>query len=293
MAKITRKSAKIFAEGANAAIGGIAQFGSLAAGTPNYSKDPDVIQQLGQYAQGWSAAVLGTKSPAMEDRNAIDYLLSYQIAYLLQRGIPEWLDTETYYQGSFVSKSAGALYVSKVDNNTNHDPATDTSETYWMKFPTPAEVASTYVKKAGDTMTGALTVQANISSTGSISASTVSASTSMTTVTPGSSSDDTTVPTTAWVKSRLGELNMLGRMDYSSAVATTVGSGSSKYTCPSKGYIFIINIPSGIGYFTVNNSRISSSQGPSGFSVEFFPVSEADQVAYTLNTATITFVPEL
>lgn len=140
MAKLQRKSAKLFAEDATAAAGGLAQFGSLAAGTPNYSTDPDVIQALQAYKDGWSSAVLGTKSPALEDRNALDYLLSYQQAYIMQRGIPEWLDTETYYQGSFASKSDGSLYVSKVDNNTGHDPELDTTETYWLKFPTPAEL---------------------------------------------------------------------------------------------------------------------------------------------------------
>ena len=159
MAKLQRKSAKLFAEDATAAAGGLAQFGSLAAGTPNYSTDPDVIQALQAYKDGWSSAVLGTKSPALEDRNALDYLLSYQQAYIMQRGIPEWLDTETYYQGSFASKSDGSLYVSKVDNNTGNDPALDTTETYWIAFPTPADMGR-YVLKTGDTMSGSLTFSA-------------------------------------------------------------------------------------------------------------------------------------
>lgn len=142
MPKLQRKSAKLFAEDAAADVGGIGQFGSLAAGNVNYSKDPDVIQALPAFKNGWSSAVTGNKSPAIEDRNALDYLLSYQQAYIMQRGVPEWIDTETYYEGSFVSKSDGKMYVSKIDNNTNHDPDTDISETYWLKFPTPAEVAS-------------------------------------------------------------------------------------------------------------------------------------------------------
>lgn len=158
MEKLQRKSAKLFAEDAAAAAGGISQFGSLAEGTPNYSTDPDVIQALDAYKEGWSSAVLGTKSPALEDRNALDYLLSYQQAYIMQRGIPEYLDTETYYQGSFASKADGKLYVSKVDNNTGHDPELDTAETYWMKFPTPQELAAK-VSKAGDTMSGRLVIQ--------------------------------------------------------------------------------------------------------------------------------------
>jgi hypothetical protein len=131
MPKLARKSAKLFAENATAAAGGIAQFGSLAAGTPNYSKDPDVIQGLQQYSDGWSAAVLGTKSPALEDRNALDYLLSYQQAYIMQHGVPEWLSTETYYEHSYVVDSNGELRVSVIDNNTGHDPAQDNGGSYW------------------------------------------------------------------------------------------------------------------------------------------------------------------
>lgn len=171
MAKLQRKSAKVFAENASASEGGIAQFGSLAAGNPNFSKDVDVIQALQAYKNGWTSAVTGNKSPALEDRNALDYLLSYQQAYLMQRGVPEWLDTETYYVGSFVSLDNGRMYVSKVNNNINNNPGTDTSETYWMAFPTPQELRdglALKVAKAGDTMTGDLVVQANISATGTI-----------------------------------------------------------------------------------------------------------------------------
>lgn len=141
MSKLQRKSAKLFAENASAGIGGVAQFGSLAAGAPNYSKDVDIIQALDAFKNGWSSAVTGNKSPAIEDRNALDYLLSYQQAYIMQMGIPEWLSTETYYQGSFASLSDGRLFVSKVNNNTNQNPDTDTTETYWIKFPTPYELS--------------------------------------------------------------------------------------------------------------------------------------------------------
>ena len=131
MPKLQRKSAKLFAKNATAAAGGIAQFGSLAAGAPVYSTDPDTIQALSQYDDGWSAAVLGTKSPALEDRNALDYLLSYQQAYIMQHGVPEWLDTETYYENSYVVDSDGYLRVSLSDNNTGNDPADDPGGTYW------------------------------------------------------------------------------------------------------------------------------------------------------------------
>lgn len=140
MAKIARKSAKIFAENAIAGVGGVSQFGSLATGNINYSKDVDVIQALQAYQQGWSSAVLGNKSPTIEDRNALDYLLSYQQAYIMQRGVPEWLASETYYTGSFVSLDNGRMYVSTTDDNTGNNPATDTVN--WLAFPTPADLAA-------------------------------------------------------------------------------------------------------------------------------------------------------
>lgn len=131
MAKLQRKSAKLFAENANAGIGGVAQFGSLADGNPNYSKDVDVIQALDAYKNGWSDAVVGNKSPAIEDRNALDYLLSYQQAYIMQHGIPEWITTETYYKDCFVVDSNGELRVSVIDNNTGHNPIEDEGGQYW------------------------------------------------------------------------------------------------------------------------------------------------------------------
>lgn len=294
MAKLQRKTAKLFAEDANAAIGGLAQFGSLASGTPNYSTDPDVIQALDAYKKGWSAAVLGTKSPAMEDRNALDYLLSYQQAYIMQRGIPEYLDTETYYQGSFVSKADGALYVSKIDNNTGHDPALDSTETYWMKFPTPAEVAANYVAKAGDTMTGALTVQANISSTGNITAGT-----SMTTVTPASNSDDTTVPTTSWVRSLISgaTANIMKNINTNAGVTATINENNRTYTTPSRGWICV----SGdlIDYVDIGGQTVligARSSGGSGGSLSM-PVNSGTSI-YTDTTiqyasVTVVFYPEV
>lgn len=132
MPKIQRKSAKIFAEQAQAGVGGVGQFGSLAAGAPQYSKDVDVIQALDAYKNGWSDAVVGNKSPAIEDRNALDYLLSYQQAYIMQQGVPEWLSTETYYKNCYVVDSNGQLRYSLTDNNSNHNPVDDNlGQLYW------------------------------------------------------------------------------------------------------------------------------------------------------------------
>lgn len=122
MAKIVRKAAKIF--GQDSGIDQISQFGSLAAAAPVFSTDPDVIQALQNYLDGWFAGVVGANSPAIEDMNALCYLFAYQIAYLLQAGVPEWDSGTTYFVGGIVSNS-GVLYVSLVNDNVS--PLTDIS----------------------------------------------------------------------------------------------------------------------------------------------------------------------
>lgn len=118
MARLARFKQLIF--GSTAGAGEIAEFGSKAAGSPNtYSGStatPTLIQALAEYLDGWSAAVLGSYSPAVEDMNALFFLLSYQLTYLFEEGIAEYDATTTYYTGSLV-QSAGVSYVSLVDSN--------------------------------------------------------------------------------------------------------------------------------------------------------------------------------
>lgn len=118
MAKIARKTQKIF--GSTSTTNQIAEFGSLAAGTPAFTTDPVTIQALSQYLSGWFAAVIGGNSPAMEDMNAICYLYAYQLAYIFQAGIPEWDAGTTYFIGSVVSDGLGTNYKSITDNNLNN-----------------------------------------------------------------------------------------------------------------------------------------------------------------------------
>lgn len=117
MAKILRKAAVLF--GASAGVDEIAVFGSLAAAAPAFSTDPDDIQSLSQYTTGWFSAILGLSNPALEDMNALDFLFSYQIAYIMQSGIPEYNATTVYYINSMVS-SGGKIYISLTDANTGN-----------------------------------------------------------------------------------------------------------------------------------------------------------------------------
>ncbi len=118
MAKIVRKNALIFGENAGALE--IGKFGSLAAGSVAYSTDPDDIQGLSEYLDGWFAAIVGSNSPAIEDMNALCYLYAYQIAYVMQAGVAEYNADAIYYIGSLVNDGTGILYVSLTNANTNN-----------------------------------------------------------------------------------------------------------------------------------------------------------------------------
>lgn len=149
MAKIDRKTQKVFASSAPSTE--IGKFGSLAAGSPTTSTDPDVIQALSNYLGGWFDAVVGSNSPAIEDMNGLCYLFAYQLAYIFQAGIAEWDSGTTYYIGS-LANSAGKIYVSLVDDNLNN-AVTDTtkwrSSDYAATTVDPAG-ASPYTLAAGD-----------------------------------------------------------------------------------------------------------------------------------------------
>lgn len=118
MAKITRAIQKIF--GSTAGADEIAQFGSLAASAPAFTTSPTVIQALSNYLDGWFGAVLGENSPAIEDMNALFYLITYQLSYLMQTGIAEWNAATTYYIGSVVNDGTGLFLISLTDGNLNN-----------------------------------------------------------------------------------------------------------------------------------------------------------------------------
>ena len=129
MAKILRSEQKIFGDNV-VATDNIAQFGSLKAGTPLFSKDPAVIQALNAYLEGWKSAVVNNNAPALQDSNALNYLWSYQLAYLFQQGIPEWNSGTEYHLGSFV-QDGGVIYKSIQNTNENH-AVTDVA--WWQPF---------------------------------------------------------------------------------------------------------------------------------------------------------------
>lgn len=128
MSRITRKQQKIFAS--DASNNGV--FGSLQANDPTYSQDPDAIQGRTAYADGWDSATYSAeKLPPLEEFQALQYLFSRQIAYILQEGVAEWNTSTTYYKGALVkaiqSDGSFVLYASLVDNNTGNQ-VTDTTK---------------------------------------------------------------------------------------------------------------------------------------------------------------------
>lgn len=123
MSKIVRKISKIF--GSAAATGEVKQFGSLAEAAPANSTDPTVIQALSRWVGGWYDAVLGGNAPTIQDRNAVDFVNSYQISYLLQQGIAEYEVGTDYHIDSFCS-FGGSIYKSIANDNTGNPVSDDT-----------------------------------------------------------------------------------------------------------------------------------------------------------------------
>jgi len=130
MTAIARKTQQIFALNNGVATNVVAEFGSLKAGAAVYSQDPAVVQSLAAWTNGWASAVINNNAPAIQDLNALFYVLTYQLAYLFQKGIPEWDAGTTYYIGSVVTDGAGTIFVSVADSNTT----ALTDATKWLNF---------------------------------------------------------------------------------------------------------------------------------------------------------------
>ena len=118
MATLTRKTQKVFAGNANGDM--LAVMGTMQTGNPVYSADVEALQNNAAYTKGWSDAILNDKAPYMEEMNGVQYGFGYQIAYLLQEGIPEY-DTGTNYSDTSIVKVVEdnnlVLYHSLIDNN--------------------------------------------------------------------------------------------------------------------------------------------------------------------------------
>lgn len=128
---LTRQTQKVF--GSNANANQLAVFGTMKTGTPVYSTNLATLQST-DYTKGWSEAILNDKAPYMEEMNAVQYGLSYQIAYMLQEGAFAY-DANTTYSSTSIVKAFenGKMYFyhSLVDNNTGHALS---DSVYWEKI---------------------------------------------------------------------------------------------------------------------------------------------------------------
>jgi hypothetical protein len=131
MAKIVRKTQKIFGSAAGAT--GITKYGTPAGGTSEFSTDLDEIQTA-DWLTGWAAAALaGDEIPTLQDFNAIHFVATTQIAYILQEGIPEYDTGTEYHVNSIVKKTASyELYGSKVTPNLGNALPAQVDDANWQ-----------------------------------------------------------------------------------------------------------------------------------------------------------------
>jgi hypothetical protein len=157
MAKLTRKSNTVF--GLLGITNDFGVFGSKKAEDPVKSMDIELIQSLDAWDKGWNEAIVdANKAPYLEDMNGAMLVMSYQLGYILQEGIPEWDDGTTYYQKSIVKKTGTyELYGSKTDTNMNNALPSKADNTNWKYLADLADIipdASIVEAKIG---TGAVT----------------------------------------------------------------------------------------------------------------------------------------
>jgi hypothetical protein len=126
--KLSRVTQYIF--GSSAGSDEISQFGSLAAGSPEFTTNLATIQSLSQYLEGWFAGVISGNSPAIEDMNALFYLTTTQLSYLFQEGIPEYDSNTVYYQYS-VCQTSGTLYQATYGSASGFSGIQPPNGSYW------------------------------------------------------------------------------------------------------------------------------------------------------------------
>lgn len=130
MPRLARKNIKVFA--GSATNNGV--FGSLQANNPTTTSDVEQLQSLSAWGEGWNAATETSEElPPLEEIQGVEYVTTYQQAYIMQEGIPEWAATVTYYKGSLtkeVTSKGFRVYNSLTDNNTGN-LLSDTSN--WKK----------------------------------------------------------------------------------------------------------------------------------------------------------------
>ena len=157
MSKITRYNGNLKAFASEATGTERTIFGDTAQSD---TLDANITMDL---LRGWG--VIGVASnPTKQHFNGLAFTLGQLIAYLHQRGVPEWNSAQEYYQGSVVTTLVG-IYRLKSGGVGSSDPDTD-GGVNWELIPTQAKVdakadkATTYTETEVDGLLDAKADQA-------------------------------------------------------------------------------------------------------------------------------------
>ncbi len=154
MARQARVTQKIFAS--SASNNGV--FGSGQAGTKLTTTSLSTIMSLPAWAQGWLDAIMGSsKFPPLEEIQALTYVQTSQLFYLLQQGIPEYDSGTEYYVNNIVIQAGTfKLYGSLTNANIGH-AVTDAAN--WQFLGDLANLSNPASFYSGGTSTGSANAQ--------------------------------------------------------------------------------------------------------------------------------------
>lgn len=221
MARLTRKNIKVFAGSSN--NNGI--FGSLQANNPVLTNDVEQIQSLTAWEEGWeSATETSEELPPIEEMNSISYVTTYEQAYIMQEGMPEWSANVTFYKGSLtkeVTSSGFRIYCSLTDNNLGN-LLSDTSN--WKKIMDSDDLYafdSNVVKLTGNQTIGGIKTF----------------NSSPVIPTPDVSDNSTNAATTAYVRSLLSAIYPIGSVFIGTTSTCPLASFFGTWTLKSTGIV--------------------------------------------------------
>ena len=139
MGKINRAIQKIFGSNANSTA--ITEFGTAKNAEPTYITDGNVndIQANPSFLTGWANSLEQDLAPFMQDSNALWYMITSQVAYIMQQGIPEYDENSEYPAGALckvINNGIVIIYKALQDmlgNNTGHNPNVNDG-VYWTIY---------------------------------------------------------------------------------------------------------------------------------------------------------------
>lgn len=224
------------------ASGNIAVWGSYAqTGIAAYSNDAFTIQDGGggsYWANGLNDALVGNKSPTWQDLNGLFFVLSQQIQYLLQSGMPEWDSTAgtPYWKYNFCRVN-GTIYQCTPSVGTGpvtSNPTVDTNN--WTPY-------STLLNQV---MPGAFKAWAVFNGTGATGPIVPLNQFNVTSLVKNGTGDYTLTPTTAFANANNG-ISGAG----TGGIATIVSSGTGSIRFQTQGIISGPFVPVDYSYFSV------------------------------------------